>query len=306
MPITETDVLAVLSEAVSANLDFWVGPVHVSSRAYGVIGNFIRAGNILVISGTQSLAFYHDDTDILETQAGNPPLDLGQRAQLLHECTHALIDAFNGRTKVTRHQDEVISYIAQIAFSIRANPSYTTGPNNPLWYTFFKSVEDFVRNNGLDKLSGNGARIDLLALEGLRIQLTALPYVNYGSFRFDEPSGANGLANNNFFLDLPGEAPSSRGVYSTRASYPEPSDDYLIGRLQEQYAASDVVGYGSRLRALRRDFALCSLPRARALFDRLQVVRPGDRLSTLFYERLSRRGCAVLVQVLRQHISPAT
>jgi hypothetical protein len=72
----------------------------------------------------------------------------------------------------------------------------------------------------------------------------------------------------------------------------------LIGALMEAYASTDVRGYGSRLRRLRRDFLYCSLNRARDLRMRLSVRTRGDKLSELFYDRLSHGGRAILLRVL--------
>ena len=75
-------------------------------------------------------------------------------------------------------------------------------------------------------------------------------------------------------------------------------DDYLIRALMETYASTDVRGYGSRLRRLRRDFLYCSLHRAHELRIRLSVRKRGDRLSELFHDRLSHGGRAILLRVL--------
>ena len=161
MPLGEGDVLDTLSDPVVAGMNFWVGPVHITGTSYGIIRSHIRAENILVVSGTQSLAFYDDKTDILTTQAGNPPPNLDQRAQLLHECTHALIDVFTYGTKVTRHIDELSSYIAQFVYMMRSDSTWAVGPNNGPWFTFYSGIFALVKSNRLDTIAGNGSRIDV-------------------------------------------------------------------------------------------------------------------------------------------------
>jgi hypothetical protein len=302
MPITEGDVLDVLHEAETANVDFWIADIHVSSQSFGVIRDHIRVGNILVVTGTEmNKAKYDNQTDILITQANNPPLPLNQKALLVHECTHALVDVFNADTSVTRHMDELASYFAQVVFEMRKNPSYTTGPNNPPWYAFFESVEVLARANGLDTPSGNGKHLSAAYLEPLRWQLRTLPGVNYGDFGTTTPTGANGLARKNPFIESSPEPLPTKFSYSER-DYLDVTDDYLIGLLLEQFSARDVAGYGGRIRALRRDFALCSPERANELYRRLSVKQPADRLSKLFYERLSHQGCAILVRVLKLRV----
>jgi hypothetical protein len=122
MPLTEGDVLDTLGDSVALNMDFWVVQVHVSGKYYGIIREHILAENILVVPGDKpTLAFYDQKTDILTTQAGNSPANLGQRALLLHECTHATNDIFAGN--VTRHIDELSAYIAQEVYTTRSAPS---------------------------------------------------------------------------------------------------------------------------------------------------------------------------------------
>jgi hypothetical protein len=283
-------------------MDFWVDAVHINTRAYGIIRDHIRAGNILVVPGTDSLAFYDGRTDILTTQAGNSPADKHQRALLLHECTHALVDIFTNGYKFTRHMDELASYLAQFTYRVRSDPAWVLGPNpSPPWAAFFSSVVALLKRFRLDTPAGNGTKIGVGDLEPLRVQLAALPGVNYGDFKKDDPTGADGLIRNHPFIHSHNEIPVHERI-TTRETYPDPSDDYLMRTLFEQYAASDVAGYGKRLRSLRKDFALCSYGRARALLPRLAARRHGDRVSELFHDRLSTAGRAILLRVLRRRI----
>lgn len=300
MPLTEGDVLNTLGDPITATMDFWVGPIRISGKSYGILRDHVRAGNILVVGGTSTLASYSLTADVLTTQVGNSPANLHQRALLLHECTHALVDVFTSDIKVTRHIDELACYIAQYVYMVRSNPASwpATGTGGP-WPIFFSSVAALGKRFGLDTLAGNGSAIKVADLEPLRLQLAALPGVPYGQFDKDAPTGADGLIRNHFFLgDLPRDPPPVR--VTARESNPgtDVSDDYLADRLLEKYAATDVAGYGARLRALREHFAVCSLGRAKELTARLSVRRRGDRLSELFHDRLSRDGRAILLRVL--------
>src|SRR5215469_8638728 len=108
MALTTKDVIATLNDNVTLSMFFFVGPIYVSAIGYRLVRDNIYAGDIEVLEGDpgQNLAFYNNKTDTLTTQDGTPPADLDQRALLLHECTHALIDVFN-MTAVTRHIDEL-------------------------------------------------------------------------------------------------------------------------------------------------------------------------------------------------------
>jgi hypothetical protein len=72
--------------------------------------------------------------------------------------------------------------------------------------------------------------------------------------------------------------------------------------LSSQIFKCDSPGHGKRLRSLRRDFALCSLGQAKALYPRLIARVRGDRVSELFHDRLSTEGRAIRVRVLRKRI----
>jgi hypothetical protein len=282
----------MLGESAVQQLDFWVGSVHITGKWFGIIRDHILAENIVVTSGSSTLAFYDQKTDVLTTQAGNPPADLDAKALLLHECVHALVDIFYPDDSITRHNDELAAYITQHVYMLRSKPSFTVAPNNVPWFTFFTDIVALAKRFNLDKPSTKGARISAADLEPIRRQLAALPGVNYGDFDKWDTGGSNGLIGNPFV------AKGVDAISGSRAPFVDPSDDYLIRKLNEQYAASDVKGYGGRLRTLRRDFALCSLARVNALKPRLTVRSLGDRVSELFYDRLSGGGRALLVRVL--------
>lgn len=298
MSLTERDVLNTLSDAVALNMDFYVSAIHVCGSEYTTIRDHIRADNILVAEGNKNLAFYDSKTDILTTQAGTPPANLDQRALLLHECTHALIDVFTSDLKITRHTDELTAYLAQYVYILRSDSDFVVGPNNPPWYNFFASLVALIKRLGLDTIEGNGKRISASDLEPLRVQLAALPGVNYGAFKKEDPTGADGLLRHNLFIEDIHEEIQVPYKITANESYPDPSDDYLIKKLEEKYSASDVSGYGKRLRTLRTDFLRCTGTRAKELERRLNGRQKGDHLSELFHDRLSTTGRALLLRVL--------
>ena len=121
--------------------------------------------------------------------------------------------------------------------------------------------------------------------------------MNYGSYGKEATGVSDGLIRMNIFLSTD-EPVSMRSSSVSYEPYPDPSDDYLIRTLMENYASTDVRGYGRRLRQLRRDFLYCSQHRALGLRRRLIVRKRGDQLSDLFYDRLSHGGHAILLRVL--------
>jgi hypothetical protein len=297
MPLSLGDVLNTLADPVTKAMSFWVGPVHISGESYGVIRDHIRVENILVVGGTETLAFYNSHTDILTTQVGTPPANLDQRALLLHECTHALVDVF-ADSSVTRHMDELASYIAQHVYLVRSDPSWSPGSGGGPWPDFFLAVYNLIVAQGLNTVSGNGKHIDVVTLEPLRLQLAGLPDVNYGKFKKEDKSGANGLKRFHLVFESHEEV-SMRSSSVAYESWIDPSDDFLSDVFLERYSSTNVRGYSGRIKRLRREFAKCSQGRARELAIRFAGRKKGDRLSELFHDRLATYERNILLAVLR-------
>jgi hypothetical protein len=296
MPLTEGDVLDTLSDPVALGIEFYADKIHVKGEYLTTVRDHIRAGNILVKGGTEDLAFYDQATDVLLTQKKSPPANDSDRALLLHECVHAMIDVYNPEGTVTRHMGELAAYLTQTTYSVRKDPS-ANRTGTEAWDKFWGDLFATVRAHKLDTNAGNGVRIPAATLEDLRRQLAALPYVNYGNFSKEATGVSDGLTRMNMFVATD-EPVSMRFSSVAYEAYPDPSDDYLIRTLLETYASTDVRGYGSRLRGLRRDFLYCSLNRAGDLRMRFSARKRGDRLSELFYDRLSHGGRAILLRVL--------
>lgn len=296
MPLTLSDVLNTLNDPVAMDIDFHVGKVHINAERLTTVRDHIRVGNILVKGGTSDLAFYDQASDVLITQKKSPPANDDDRALLLHECVHAMIDVYDPNTTVTRHIGELAAYLTQVTYTVRKDPSRNPGGTG-LWDKFWIDLYATVRANKLDTSAGNGATIDAQTLEKLRKQLAALPSVNYGSFSEHATDVSDGLSRMNLFFTSE-EPIYVRQTATANEVYPDPPDHYLIKTLLEKYASNDVRGYGARLRSLRRDFLYCSHKRAMELKSRLSKRTKGDQVSELFYDRMSSGGRALLLRVL--------
>jgi cytochrome c peroxidase len=187
MPVTKADVLAVLEDPKLKNMHFSVGQITVNANEYYIVADYIRNGDIQVIPGQEPVAFYDGRRNTIETQAGNPPLNVADRAQILHECTHAIVD-ING-WDVLRLEDEAAAYLAQMAYSWtgpfpRAIPSPGTTPTNKLAIAVLQVVEKYDLHNA----KGFGARIGEWDIVGLRRAVKAHP--GYTHVREDEKSDA--------------------------------------------------------------------------------------------------------------------
>lgn len=305
MPLTLGDVLNTLSDPVALGIDFYVGKIHIKGEYLSTVREHILAGNIQVTGGPEvNKAKYDQTTDVLLTQNKSPPADDSDRALLLHECVHAMIDVYYPDGDVTRHMGEVAAYLTQTAYSVRKNPAANRDGTEP-WDKFWGDLYRTVRSNKLDTAAGNGVRIAPDTLENLRQQLAKLPYADYGDFDKEAKGVSNGLKNP-FLYPTVTEQASIRSSNVSYETYPDPTDDYLVRTLMEHYVAADVRGYGSRLRQLRRDFLRCSKPRALALRSRLLTRKRADRVSELFYDRLSHGSRAILLRVLSLRLAQAT
>src|SRR4051812_18889309 len=192
MPLTITEVLETLEDPVALGIDFHADKIHVNRENLSRVHERILVGDILVTGGTSSLAFYDQATDILITQQKAPPADDGDRALILHECVHAMVDIVDPKGTVTRHMGELAAYLTQTAYSVRKYPT-ANRTGTAAWDKFWGDLYATVRAHKLDTKKGNGVRIPDATLENLRVQLAALPSVNYGSFTKEATGVSNGL-----------------------------------------------------------------------------------------------------------------
>jgi hypothetical protein len=300
--LAKSTVVKVLNDSATSGLNFHVGRVHINGASYGTIRAHVEKDNILVVYGkSATMAYYNPGTDILQTQAIAGDVDIDGRALLLHESTHALIDIFHEDEGVTRHFGELAAYVAQYAYTLRSDPGYSLADDGTAWSSFFKAVIATCKANGLDKASGNGKRLEGVQLEALRLLLVALPDVNYGKIDKDELVDADGLYKvTGIKLKLKSvEDVSMRSSSVAYETYPDPSDEYLQRTLQQQMQSGNMRAAADRIIELRNNFARCSAAKAKELYLRLVARKKGDRISELFYGRLSTAGRNLLLIVLK-------
>ena len=103
MPLTIKEVLETLEDPVALGIDFYADKIHVKGEYLSRVHERIVVGDILVTGGTSDLAFYDHATDVLITKKKAPPADGGNRALILHECVHAMVDIIDPKTTITRH-----------------------------------------------------------------------------------------------------------------------------------------------------------------------------------------------------------
>jgi hypothetical protein len=179
VPIAKADVLAVLDDPKLRHMCFSVGKLTVGAQEYRSVRDRIREGAITVIPGAGSVAFYDGRRKTIETQAGDPPLGLVDRAQILHECTHAVADI--GRSDVGRLHGEVAAYLAQLTYIRLSTPASlaelvipegaSAGPHGNLIMSMLQVVQKY----SLHSRHGFGARISDVDVWRLTKDLQAYP-----------------------------------------------------------------------------------------------------------------------------------
>jgi hypothetical protein len=193
MPITKADVLAVLGDPLLKRMFFSVGVITVCAEEYNNVAEYIADDDIAVVPGTKSTAFYSGFKNTIETQAGDPPLDVADRSQILHECTHAIVDI--NALDVERVKDEVAAYLAQLTFIVLSNPKFDFGPtvHPPVHGSPFGelmwSLFQVVRKYNLHNNKGFGAKISELDVWKLTRALHAVP--DYAHIKETEKSGGD-------------------------------------------------------------------------------------------------------------------
>jgi hypothetical protein len=177
MPLSKDDVLSVLSDPRLNSISFAVGPIVVNANAYHDVAEYIRDDDIQVLPGNEALAFYDGRLNTITTQAGNPPLNLADSAQLLHECTHAIADINN--LDVLRLHDEAAGYIAQLTFMAVADPKPFTprpahtrlSPRQNMTFT----VQELIQKYDLTSPRGITIQIDDRDIQDLAKVIHTMP-----------------------------------------------------------------------------------------------------------------------------------
>ncbi len=193
MPIEMKEVLRVLRDEKLSKFSFSVGAITVDAEGYRNVAAYIEAKDIKVIAGNEPIAFYDGHRNTITTPAGNPPLDSGDAAQLLHECTHAIVDI--DRLDVLRLNDEVAAYLAQLTYMWVAKPDPFPnpirlgglGPLMQLMVAFAQVIQRYK----LHTSEGFGARISELDIAGLRRVVHAHP--EYRHIQWGEKGSAQDL-----------------------------------------------------------------------------------------------------------------
>lgn len=112
-PLTSIDVIEVLRDPLVRRMKFHVGRITVAAAEYEKVADHIQTGDITV-APARSDPLYHPGPNTIELPGTSPPLDVSVRQNIIHECTHALIDI--NALDVTRLEGEVAAYLAEFTY----------------------------------------------------------------------------------------------------------------------------------------------------------------------------------------------
>ena len=188
MPIGKDDVLAALSDPVLRGFKFSIGQTTVGPDGFREVHGAIASGRIRVATGSDPrIAFYNMRSNTIETPRRNPPLDVGERAQLIHECVHAINDLrfINEATLI----EEAASYLAQLIFMARSLPPRTTRRPSHLHprlgplMRLMVACDDVIAQYRLAEPEGFGARISARDALFLSVKVRGVPeYARVGLY----------------------------------------------------------------------------------------------------------------------------
>jgi hypothetical protein len=185
MPITKRQVLSLLNDPDLAKIKFSVGPIVVTAAEFSNLADYFEDDDIKVVPGAQAHhAKYERDLKQLQVDAKVTSLPtIEERALILHECVHAIVDVRGLRVPVLT--DEVAAYTAQVMYIQIKDP----GPHLPAvkipasrpLTAFIASVLDMIDQY---KLMERAARISEFDIFALSLKLRAVP--EYAEFAVDD------------------------------------------------------------------------------------------------------------------------
>jgi hypothetical protein len=115
--IARNIVLSVLREPVVTLMNFGVGRLFVPATHYEWVAKAIERNYITVreVSTLSGSAVYYWGANRIDVPAYTARPSVGERALIIHECTHAIVDLRKITTKVD--ETEALAYVAQALYS---------------------------------------------------------------------------------------------------------------------------------------------------------------------------------------------
>jgi hypothetical protein len=144
--IARNTVLSVLREPVVSMMDFGVGRVFVPATHYEWVARAIERNYITVREDPKltGSALYFWGANRIDLPAYGVRPTIGQRALIIHECTHAIVDLRKLTTQVD--ETEGLAYVAQALYANLQGQTHghtvSEDPHDPLSWASWQMIVD--------------------------------------------------------------------------------------------------------------------------------------------------------------------
>jgi hypothetical protein len=144
--IARNIILSVLREPVVSLMDFGVGRLFVPATQYEWVAKAIERNFITVreVAGLSGSALYYWGANRIDVPAYSSRPSIGERALIIHECTHAIVDLRKITTVV--HETEGLAYVAQALYSNLQGSTHrhvvSEDPHDPLSWASWQMIFD--------------------------------------------------------------------------------------------------------------------------------------------------------------------
>jgi hypothetical protein len=134
--VLRTGVIRILRSRACLNIQFTIVGSTIMGYGYGYVADMIEQGGVKITFGNTGIGDAQYDhrphsTPTLTFDPNNPAIASSPsgRAQIVHEATHAVLDAVRKGRTIGFGDDEVAAYLAQTIYSLNAGDTInTTGP----------------------------------------------------------------------------------------------------------------------------------------------------------------------------------
>ncbi|QIG92277.1 hypothetical protein [Bradyrhizobium sp. 6(2017)] len=184
-------ILATLRSAEAQRINFHLGPWHIDGAAFERIARAIEVGDIKI--RVEPLpqdveARYDDFNDYVVVPPAFFAGTVGDRAAIIHECVHAIVDLQNSKGQF-ESSNEAAAFLASFLFRLNSGeaiPPATGGNANVRLVT---TAEGIARN--LQKQPG--AAVPTRDLSDLRWSIATHPHYRTKGVTYISPNSSDGL-----------------------------------------------------------------------------------------------------------------
>ncbi len=146
--ILRAKAISILRSKACLDIKFSVAGMTVMAYGYGYVADMLAQNVIKVaIGNTGGFTATYDGLNNKMTFGAKDPVNLSTadgRATVVHECTHAVIDAIRKGKSVAYGDDEVAAYIAQTVYSMNAGDSFNkVGPVAGPLYNVASKIKNY-------------------------------------------------------------------------------------------------------------------------------------------------------------------